>query len=135
MSGYSREKYFYGEFELVGMYWLDNRSELKRSISVGSCVSIVREPDNKYDKNAIAIHNRNGDKLGYISKLQNEELAFLLDEGLGFTAEVQRLKVKTTGASAILTVFCTSYGYQLKAGIEAWKRKTLIDDINSLDLK
>ncbi len=135
MNGYVREKYFYGEFELVGMYWLDNRAELKRSINIGSFVSIVREAENRYDKNAVSVYNRAGSKLGYISRFQNEELAFLLDEGLKFTGEIQKLKIKTTGATAILAVFCTSYGYQLKAGIEAWKRKTLIDDINRFDSK
>ncbi len=133
MNGYIREKYYYGTFELVGMFWRDDRADLKKSIHIGSELDIVRENDNKYDKNAVAVYNKRGHKLGYISRFQNEELASLLDDGLQFTAEVKRLKIKTTGASAILAVFCTNYGYQLHAGIESWKRKTLIEDIMTFD--
>ncbi len=133
MNGYEREKYFYGMFELVGMYWLEDRAKLKRSIAIDSAVEIVRENDNKYDKNAVAVYNSRREKLGYISRFQNEELASLMDDGLKFTGEVKKIKVKTTGASAIIAIFCTDYGYQLKAGIENWKRKTLIEDITSFD--
>ncbi len=133
MNGYIREKYYYGDFELVGMFWRDDRSELKRSIHIGSTVTVVRDKDNKHDKNAVAIYNDRGRQLGYISRFQNEELASLLDDGLHFTGQIKRLRVKTTGASAIIAVYCTDYGYQLKSGIENWKRKTLIEDIMSFD--
>lgn len=49
-------------------------------------VTLVREPENSYDENAIAVHSTDGFHLGYIPKSLNTPLATALDEGHIFNA-------------------------------------------------
>lgn len=43
-------------------------------------VELVREPDNPYDANAVAIH-QDGQRVGYFNKGMSSELAKVLDRG------------------------------------------------------
>ena len=53
----------------------------------GNVVTLVREPNNAFDKNAIRIDFIN-EKIGYIPRIENEELAQDMDNGKVFTATV-----------------------------------------------
>lgn len=50
-------------------------------INKSGLLEMVREPQNKYDKNAVALHFNN-QKIGFIPMESNEMLAVLLDTGL-----------------------------------------------------
>ena len=50
-------------------------------------LKMVREPDNKFDKFAVALHLEDG-KIGYLPKTQNEVIARLMDAGKEFTTKV-----------------------------------------------
>lgn len=46
----------------------ENRQNYVKKLRVGEKVKLIREPNNKYDKNAVAVYNLNNNQLGYIPK-------------------------------------------------------------------
>lgn len=54
---------------------------IRFSLSEGEEVSLLREPDNPHDRNAIAVFSAMGAKLGYIPRHKNRSLARALDGG------------------------------------------------------
>lgn len=58
-------------------------------LQAGDALKMVREPDNPYDANAVALYA--GDtKLGYIPKKENTTTAMLLDQNAVLAARVER---------------------------------------------
>lgn len=55
----------------------------------GDVLRMVREPENSYDANAVALY-AGGVKLGYIPKKENTSLAMLLDQKAPLRARVER---------------------------------------------
>ena len=47
----------------------------------GEPVSLIREPDNRYDRSAIAVYHRSGQQLGYLKESRARHLAAGLDAG------------------------------------------------------
>lgn len=56
-------------------------------IQEGAALTLVREPDNRYDDRAIRVDWR-GRKLGYVPRIENATLASLMDRGHRLAAEV-----------------------------------------------
>ena len=56
-------------------------------IKVGDALTLVREPDNKHDRNAIRVEWR-GHKLGYVPRAQNRAVAAAIDAGDRLSARV-----------------------------------------------
>jgi hypothetical protein len=52
-----------------------------RNAEDGDELVLVREPDNKFDSNAVQVHDTAGHFLGYIPKSMNSDVAAHLDEG------------------------------------------------------
>ena len=68
-----------------------HRAEGVRSfLRVGENLRLVREPQNPYDGNAIAVYFRN-DKLGYVPRDENRALAVMMDHGERVQAHVIKL--------------------------------------------
>ena len=61
-------------------------SEMK----VGDPLTLVREPDNPYDPNAVRVEWR-GEKLGYVPRADNADLARHLDRGTKVEARISLL--------------------------------------------
>jgi hypothetical protein len=61
-------------------------SEMK----VGDPLTLVREPRNPYDPNAVRVEWR-GEKLGYVPRADNADLARHLDRGTKVEARISRL--------------------------------------------
>lgn len=59
----------------------------------GDALKMVREPENPYDANAVALYVR-GIKLGYVPKKENMTLALLLDQNAPLYAKVDRFDVE-----------------------------------------
>ena len=55
----------------------------------GDELTLVREPDNAFDKNAVRVEWR-GRKLGYVPRRENSALAWALDRGETLRARVSR---------------------------------------------
>lgn len=54
----------------------------------GAPLRLMREPENDYDRRAVSVWTRNGAKLGYIPRIDNQPLANLMDAGIALRASV-----------------------------------------------
>jgi hypothetical protein len=80
-----------------------NINDIWDELCIGAKLALVRQPDNKYDKNAIGValvDDYDTEKpesfdfnfiLGYIPRSENEELAAMMDEGYQVGAEITEL--------------------------------------------
>jgi len=60
---------------------------------IGDELMLKREPDNRYDRHAMAVY-WNDNKLGYIPRHENRTLAQLFDHGQKLTAQIRRLQTE-----------------------------------------
>ena len=81
------------DVQVVGLHFNVKSQEVEDGISrhVGRYMALKREPNNPYDKNAIAIYLRT-DKVGYIKAVHAEILAPLLDDGIRARFKVEKIK-------------------------------------------
>jgi hypothetical protein len=70
------------QFYVGKMVW----SEMKP----GDPLTLVREPENAYDPNAVRVE-WHGEKLGYVPRADNADLARLMDRGTKVEARISRL--------------------------------------------
>ncbi|MEW6119077.1 MAG: HIRAN domain-containing protein [Pseudomonadota bacterium] len=59
-------------------------------LKVGDALTLTREPDNPYDPRAVRVDWR-GQKLGYVPRRENADVARLLDNGQPLAARISRL--------------------------------------------
>ena len=79
------------EFDVKGFRYYEG-PDLIGKMRNGEALSLVREPENKFDKNAIAIHYKN-QKIGFVPREKNEVLSKLLDAGSqNVSAEIVALR-------------------------------------------
>lgn len=64
---------------------------MEKTTRRGDPIELRREPDNPYDKYAIAVYNKDGEQLGYINKETAREYAEYIDTGERVTAEVDKI--------------------------------------------
>lgn len=60
-------------------------------VKPGDELTLVREPDNPYDRNAVRVEWRSF-KLGYVPRSQNETVSRLLDGGTPLAARVSKVQ-------------------------------------------
>ncbi len=65
-------------------------SEMWREMQVGDALKLIREPENRHDRNAIRVEWR-GHKLGYVPRAENRAVAAALDQGDKLVARISRL--------------------------------------------
>jgi hypothetical protein len=63
-------------------------------LRVGKELSLVREPHNKHDSDAIAVYFNN-DKLGFVPALENRAIAQMLDRGENLKPIISELVAET----------------------------------------
>ena len=61
------------------------------SLQEGEGVTLVREPDNVFDPRAVRV-DWQGNKLGYVPRIDNAAVSHLLDSGQSVTAEIVTLR-------------------------------------------
>lgn len=71
------------QYYAVSTSWTD--------IRVGDRLTLIREPDNRHDRNAIRVE-WNGHKLGYVPRAENKAAARAMDGGEKLEARVTRLR-------------------------------------------
>ncbi len=59
-------------------------------LRVGDALTLVREPDNRYDARAVRV-DWQGHKLGYVPRRENADVARLMDGGQRLEARIVRL--------------------------------------------
>ena len=74
---------------LAGFQYYQGK-QLWDEMKVGDALTLVREPDNPHDSNAVRVEWR-GHKLGYVPRRENRSVAQHMDRGGGVEARVSRL--------------------------------------------
>lgn len=64
--------------------------KLWEEMKAGDALELVREPDNPYDAKAVRVDWR-GQKLGYVPRRENVDIARLMDGGVKLEARISRL--------------------------------------------
>ncbi len=81
---------YFTDFNIAGFTYYDGVDVFDK-LKVGAEVLLKPEPDNKYDKYAVAIYF-NGKKLGFIPRGTNKSISKLLNLGHNiFTAKINRI--------------------------------------------
>ena len=69
------------ETQIAGTSHVKGFSDLEPLLQEGDKVDLFREPDNKVDKHAVLIHDKDGNKLGYLPQKDNLIISRLMDGG------------------------------------------------------
>ena len=88
-------------FRVVGDQY-EGRSQWIDRLNLGDPVSIIREPSNPYDENAVAVFDTNRHQIGYLKREVAAWFAQILDRGRRFRCEVFR---RLNSGSLIIAVY------------------------------
>jgi hypothetical protein len=69
------------ETYIAGMMFVEGSDEIVRNMRKGDRLELRREPHNHYDRNAIAVLDADGIRIGYIPRKTNPIAAGLMDSG------------------------------------------------------
>lgn len=75
----------------------EGRQEVIRDVSDGEIVSLVREPENQFDPNAVRIERRNGQQIGFLKADLSKYLAPIIDSGVSYDCVVTMITGKGDG--------------------------------------
>jgi len=75
---------------LAGFRYYDAK-QLWDEMKVGDALTLVREPQNAYDANAVRVEWR-GHKLGYVPRNENRAVSFHMDRGGTVEARISKLQ-------------------------------------------
>lgn len=91
------KRIFLMQVRVAGLRYRDNINELLSCMEVGDKVELIREPENEYDELAIMIRNAEGQKLGYVPRVNNDIMSKMMDAGKILRGEVAELKEPVEG--------------------------------------
>lgn len=98
----------------------DEGMKLLESLVPGTELKLVREPENKHDRWAIAIFTNEGMQLGYVTRHKNEAIARLMDSGYVFSAYVEDINDEQTQKQfkdrAVTENYCLPYSIWMNRG-------------------
>lgn len=75
---------------LAGFRYYDAK-QVWDEMKVGDALTLVREPHNAYDANAVRVEWR-GHKLGYVPRNENRAVSFHMDRGGAVEARISKLQ-------------------------------------------
>lgn len=78
-----------GEMPVAGYKYYKGK-KLEHLMEPGKEISLIREPENKYDEAAIAVYFNN-EKIGYLPRAENATIALLMDQQATVTATITDL--------------------------------------------
>ena len=81
-------KHFELVCDVVGMRYVEDLGEKLRNVEIGDDVSLLRDPGNAHDANAIAVVAPDGERVGWIPRSCNCEAASRIDRGEDLAAVV-----------------------------------------------
>lgn len=84
------QEIFLIEVHIAGTTYVDNIEAIEPKLIEGTEVAFFREVDNAFDGNAILVKDADGNKLGYVPRVNNEILARLMDAGKLVYGKVKR---------------------------------------------
>ena len=77
------------ESPLAGFQY-HNGKQLWDDMKVGDTLALQREPDNPHDANAVSVY-WNGQRLGYVPRRENTDVARQMDRGVAVKARIVRM--------------------------------------------
>ncbi len=81
------------EVEVVGESYRNSdgsdRQRIIARLQVGDPIVLVREPDNQYDSNAIAVCTTGGRQIGYLSRADAQRFSAKMDKGVVLKAVIR----------------------------------------------
>lgn len=90
---YTHENYrLVKKISIAGVQFIENYGQIMASLHVGNFLRLEREPNNSHDHNAIRIDRDGRQKIGYVPRTENAELAEKMDNGVVFTAIITSLR-------------------------------------------
>lgn len=97
-------KHFELVCDVVGMRYVDNVAEKLRDVDVGDDVSLLRDPGNAHDANAIAVVSPSGHRIGWIPRACNSEAAARIDRGECLAAVVINVGKEAGSENMMLSI-------------------------------
>lgn len=82
-------------FMVAGVHYEGRPEVIRRYVQEGDRVFLVRDPGNKYSRNAVEVRLENGYQIGFVPEDYAPEVAPLLDQGLPHVASITRMLVNT----------------------------------------
>jgi len=109
--GSSVEKHFYNKLKGVSFRNDDSSSRQKSIRTLKECeeLQLCREPDNKFDPNAILVRSGNGARLGYLDARLAGEVTRSLKSGVRWRCYVRHVLHEPGTPSFGVTVFMVKY--------------------------
>lgn len=92
---------------VAGTSHLADLDRVMEEIWTGNWVNLIREPENKYDCNAIRVESENGLKLGYVPKKRSEDLSAVLDLGVQLYGRIASLDYEANWARIELEIYAS----------------------------
>ena len=77
---FERDIYLF-ETTVAGTSYIDGIEEIEKTLEPDDKLQFYREPDNKYDPQAIKIETQNHQKIGYVPRQDNIVFSRLMDAG------------------------------------------------------
>ena len=90
---------------VAGTTHIEGIEELEPHLNPDDRLEFFREPDNKYDKQAIVIKTTDGVKIGYIPKQDNVIFARLMDAGKLLFGKITSKEKKGSWVKIFIKVF------------------------------
>ena len=85
---FNRDIYL-GQQAIVGMRFQGGAKELVNELACGEKITLLREPENRFDHRAVMALDAKGRKLGYIPRAENRIMSALMDAGKVFYGIMQ----------------------------------------------
>lgn len=79
------------------------------ALKVGDTLTLRREPENRFDENAILVLDGKEQKIGYIPERDNTVFARLMDAGKFLTARIVRLEEKGSFRQINISIFLVDF--------------------------
>ena len=78
-------------------------------IGVGDKLILQREPDNRFDENAILVLDAKGRKMGYIPEKDNIVFTRLMDAGKYLTAKIENISFKCSFRQIEINIYLVDF--------------------------
>ena len=86
-----------------------NDPSILDALKVGDTLTLRREPENRFDDNAILVLDGKEQKIGYIPERDNTVFARLMDAGKFLTARIVRLEEKGSFRQINISIFLVDF--------------------------
>ena len=107
-SPFTREIFLKDQLPIVGMRYQGGSLDMVSELAIGSKITFLREPENRYDQKAIMALDSQDRKLGYIPRNENAILSALMDAGKTLYGVVSRIpnsgELRSYGPPTVLYV-------------------------------